>query len=255
MALAGERLIGYCLSHHWGSLGWIGPVVVEPEWQGRGIGRALTEPVVQALQADGCATIALETWPQHLPNIQFYLRLGFTPLSSVFILEKAAEPASVEPGGVRLGPRVDRRAALNGLRHLSQSVSAGLDYSPAAEVTLACGLGEAIVWGDVDQPWAAALVHTASQVQSPPPAWLEVFLLIVRPGHESRLGLCLAELQSYAASLGRRAIRLAVCACHPAGLLELVRDRGCEIVKSRLRMVLQHVPVNPATVDYVSFGI
>ncbi len=255
VAHAGGRLIGFCLSHRWGSLGWIGPVVVEPDWQGQGIGRALTEPAVQTLEADGCTTIALETWPHHLPNLRFYMQLGFIPLASVFILETAAQPSRSPGLGVHHQRLADSQGAMLGLRELSQAVSPGLDYSRPAEITLGCGLGEAILWGEVDRPWAAALVHTASQLEAAPPDWLEVFLLLIRPGRESRLSSCLAELRAYAASLGRRAIRLAVCTCHPAGLLELVRDRGFAIAKSRLRMVRQHVPMAATTVDYVSFGI
>ncbi len=255
VARAGEHVIGYCLSHRWGSLGWIGPVVVEPERQGHGLGRALTEPVVEALQSDGCTSIVLETWPHHLPNIRFYMRLGFYPLAPVFLLAKPARASGRSPAGTWFGALADRRAAMDGLRNLSDSVSSGTDYRPAAEVALACRVGDAVVWGDLDRPWAGAVVHTASQLQEPAPDWLEVFLLIIRPGLESRLGDCLAELQDRAAGLGRRAVRLAVCACHAAGLLDLVRDRGFEIVKSRLRLALAHVAVPPATVDYVSFGI
>lgn len=255
MVLAGERLVGFCISQRWGTLGWIGTIAVDLDWQGRAIGHALIESAVQALQADGCTTIALETWPHIAANIQFYLRLGFRPLMPVFILEKQAAAAPSELAGHLLSRLPERRGGLDGLRDLSHSVCTGLDYTPAAEVTLDCGLGETILWGDEHAPWAAALVYTASQLLGTPPAWLEVFLLTLRPGAESRLARCLAELEAMATRLGRRSIRLAVYASHSDELLALVGAGEYRIVKSRLRWVLRHQPVDPISVGYVSFGI
>lgn len=57
-----------------GTVGWIGMVCVRPRYQGRGIGRALTERVARRLEDRGCRTLVLTATQAGRP---IYEKMGF----------------------------------------------------------------------------------------------------------------------------------------------------------------------------------
>lgn len=59
----------------WGPVGWIGSVLTLPEHRGEGIGQAVTEAGIEALQEAGCRTVKLYATPK---AIALYERIGFT---------------------------------------------------------------------------------------------------------------------------------------------------------------------------------
>lgn len=82
-AYDGDELVGYAC---WGptpgtegtcDLYWI---VVDPRWQGRGVGTALLKDVESRLTADGCRLVIVETSsrPDYAGTRAFYERRGFT---------------------------------------------------------------------------------------------------------------------------------------------------------------------------------
>ena len=81
---AGDALTGYAC---WGptpgtrgtyDLYWI---VVEPAWQGKGVGTQLLAAVERQLRADGCRLIVVETSSraEYAPTRSFYERRGYRP--------------------------------------------------------------------------------------------------------------------------------------------------------------------------------
>jgi predicted N-acetyltransferase YhbS len=58
------RIAGYCFTHHWGTLGWLGTLGVTPPRQGLGLGRAVIAAGLDLLREIGCQTLALETMPE-----------------------------------------------------------------------------------------------------------------------------------------------------------------------------------------------
>jgi GNAT superfamily N-acetyltransferase len=254
-ALADGRIVGFCISHSWGTLGWIGPIAVEPEWQGRGIGRELTQWVLQALNARQHYTLALETWPHHPANLQFYLTAGFVPGPLVFVLEKETNGGTAPFTGLRLSEQADRSDILRQLSAVAGALHSGLDYTAPIRTTLECGLGEALLWGAASHPEALAIVHTAAQHQGPPPEWADVQLLMARPGSEGSLDEWLRQLEGVAFRSGRTRLRVSLSGVHRAALQELVLRRGYRVVKVRLRMVCRELAVAPEAVDFVSYAI
>jgi GNAT superfamily N-acetyltransferase len=266
-AFINETLVGFGIARKWGILGWIGSVVVEPEYHGRGVGHALVESMIQTLRADGCSTIALEVH-HYCPNIQFYIRLGFIPVAPVFILERKVKAPNFCLEGrlvshiptLEYGPEgyreLNRANTIKGLQKYSNAIYDGLDYSPAAEAMLNSGFGEVIIWGDEDDPWAAAIIPTKEQFEGPASSSLNVTLLTLRTGELSQADPCiLADLAVMADRAGRRSIRLALCGCRSNELSTLVNMCNFRIVKTRLRMVMQDNPVEPISMDYVLYGI
>jgi ribosomal protein S18 acetylase RimI-like enzyme len=57
-------------------LGWIG---VHPNYQVKGVGKALMQRVIEHCRAKGCHKITLYTLPVLIPAINLYLKFGFVP--------------------------------------------------------------------------------------------------------------------------------------------------------------------------------
>lgn len=84
---AWDRLHREVREPHW----YVFIIGVRPGLQGRGLGRGLMEPILEAADADGVA-VYLET--QNAANLPFYRAFGFRPGESV----------AVEGGGPRIRP-------------------------------------------------------------------------------------------------------------------------------------------------------
>ena len=67
-----------------GRVGWVGTIYVSPAQRGRGLGRALTQTVIDGLAARGCRTLLLVSTSEGLP---LYESLGFEIQTHYRILE------------------------------------------------------------------------------------------------------------------------------------------------------------------------
>ena len=73
-------IVAFNIAHQSGTEGWMGPLAVRPELQGRGLGTAdRRAAAIEFLRSRGCTVIGLETMPRTMDNIGFYSRLGFVP--------------------------------------------------------------------------------------------------------------------------------------------------------------------------------
>lgn len=73
-AEAGGEVAGIGFGTGNGPVGWVGMVCVRPRYQGRGIGRALTERVAERLEDRGCRALALTATEAGRP---LYEKMGF----------------------------------------------------------------------------------------------------------------------------------------------------------------------------------
>jgi len=79
VATVDENLVGYSLGARDGhdeTIGWILTVAVMPARQGHGIGKALTERLVQRMHSLGMMTLILTVEPSN-PARELYAKLGF----------------------------------------------------------------------------------------------------------------------------------------------------------------------------------
>ncbi len=74
VAESGGRIIGASFGVKNGDVGWLGLILVSPEFRGLGIGSSLTRAVMSRLEERGCRTLALVATPMGKP---LYERLGF----------------------------------------------------------------------------------------------------------------------------------------------------------------------------------
>jgi GNAT superfamily N-acetyltransferase len=75
VAILDNKVVGVSTAISFGSVGWIGNVVVEPQYRGRGIGKALVGRAISYLKSIGVTTIGLYAY-KHVMG--FYEQFGFT---------------------------------------------------------------------------------------------------------------------------------------------------------------------------------
>ena len=81
VATEGDSVLGAIFARKWGQLGWFSSLGVEPEFQGRGIGKGLACAATKFLRESGCHTVGLETWTNSPAYTALYVRLGFLPVA------------------------------------------------------------------------------------------------------------------------------------------------------------------------------
>ncbi len=254
VALSDGEVIGFSMCHIWGALGWVGPVAVEPAWQGYGLGQALNKAVLDVMLGRGCRTISLETWPHRLHNIAFYIKTGFFPGPLTLVLQREIEGEADPFSGWELSGVADVAPVLARLAALTDTVMPGLDYTPLIRATLDLRLGNVYVWGSRTEPEAMAILHDEPHGEGPPPLYVNLEVLVIRAGREGLLEHLMSELEGLAAAMGRHALRVSLSSVHRRGVEGYIR-RGYHLIKTRLRMYYRQHPVPPERVDYLSYVV
>ncbi len=157
------QIAGSIFSHIWGSVGWFGPLEVEPGFQGRGIGKALVEASGQYISSRGCTTIGLETVAGDARNIAFYTKQGFKPHGISYVFFKKLEWPDLQRSDP-VGRNFDRSTDLEGSRALWNRITPDLDYTKEIETTSASHLGKIRVV-NTDAGPAHAIIHTYPLLQ------------------------------------------------------------------------------------------
>jgi GNAT superfamily N-acetyltransferase len=101
VAVADGAIIGTGVGTANGSVGWLGTIFIARAWRGRGLGRAMTQAIIDRLEAAGCRTFVLVATSE---GRRLYERMGFEVQTRYRILEAvglAATDASA-PLPVRL---------------------------------------------------------------------------------------------------------------------------------------------------------
>jgi len=139
------QIVGTGVATVSGRVGWVGAIWVAPVLRGRGLGRAITEAVIEELEGSGCRTLVLVATEA---GRRVYERLGFEILTHDHALVAtgvgAGRPASAPVPSVRaFAPAhdLDAVAALDGWatgedrRHILATCDGWVVVGAAGEVT------------------------------------------------------------------------------------------------------------------------
>ncbi|MCF2651527.1 GNAT family N-acetyltransferase [Anaeromassilibacillus senegalensis] len=88
-AKEGDRLLGAILAGHDGRRGYISHTAVREDAQRQGVGTALVEAVLEALQAEGIRKVALVVFARNEKGNAFWEKLGFTGRDDLVYRNKA----------------------------------------------------------------------------------------------------------------------------------------------------------------------
>ena len=135
------HLAAFNMVHRSGSEGWMGPLAVRPDRQGRGEGLRVVQEGIDWLRRQGVRTIGLETMPRTVENIGFYSALGFRPGHLTVTLVKDVDRRA-KTEAARLSRSADRAAALVRCTALTARLSPGVDFSREQDLTERYLLGD-----------------------------------------------------------------------------------------------------------------
>jgi GNAT superfamily N-acetyltransferase len=241
------RVAAFNLAHRSGTEGWMGPIAVRPELQGRGLGSAVVRAAVDWLRRAGARTIGLETMPRTVENIGFYGRLGFEPGAlTITLAQEVPRRAGRLPE--RLGALARPGPAAAECQALLTALAPGLDFSREIRLTREHGVGDVSLVRRGRRLVGWALWHSAPLAEG-------------RPGDETRVLKVVAEddaafeavsaaLLAHALEAGRRRVGLRVQTAAP-GLFNRALDLGGRVHWTDLRMTLAGHPERPPAAGVV----
>jgi GNAT superfamily N-acetyltransferase len=93
LAEADGEIVGTGVGTASGAAGWIGTIFIAPAWRGRGLGRALTQEIIDRLEAAGCRTLVLVATND---GRRLYERMGFEVQTQYRIMQAIGLPPALE---------------------------------------------------------------------------------------------------------------------------------------------------------------
>ena len=232
------HLGAFNLVHRSGSEGWMGPLAVRPDRQGRGEGHRIVTAGIEWLKREGVTTIGLETMPRTVENIGFYSSLGFRPGHLTVTLVKDVGKRAVAEG-VRLSKAPDRVAALKGCAALTDRLAAGVDFTREQELTERYLLGDSTLVEKDGALQGFALWHSASLADARAPEELRVLKLVA--SDTAALKQVLAGVQHAALQEGFKRVALRCQTAFGDAYAALIAD-GWRAHWTDLRMTLEGFP-------------
>jgi GNAT superfamily N-acetyltransferase len=231
------RIAAFNIAHASGNEGWMGPLAVREDLQGRGLGRAVVRAGIERLRAAGCTVIGLETMPRTMDNIGFYAGLGFTPGRLTLTLTTEAVPLTdARPpllGALSLG---DRSAVMKECLALVQSVRPGVDFSREIELTLRYGIGDCVLLRDEHERLEGfALFHDVPLVEGRMKEEIRVLKCVLR--EETMMARMAEALSAQARRSGALRCAIRVQGEYTTAFRTLVA-RGARVRWTDLRMSL-----------------
>lgn len=150
VAVHGDRVVGSNFVTNWGSVGFFGPLTVDPPFWNQGIAKRLLEPTVALFDTWGTRHAGLFTFAQSAMHVGLYQRFGFWPRFLTAVMSAPVTPPAVLPGSIRMSAlaAAARPGALAAVRELTETVYPGLDLTREIESVLNQSLGDVLLLGD-----------------------------------------------------------------------------------------------------------
>jgi GNAT superfamily N-acetyltransferase len=98
VADADGEIVGTGVGTANGPVGWIGTIFIAPDRRGRGLGRAITQEIIDRLESAGCRSLVLVATAE---GRRLYERMGFEVHSRYHVLQASGLPESDTEDGVR----------------------------------------------------------------------------------------------------------------------------------------------------------
>jgi GNAT superfamily N-acetyltransferase len=227
-------IAAFNVAHRSGTEGWMGPLAVRTDHQGRGVGQQIVRAGVAWLREHGARVVGLETMPRTVDNIGFYAALGFVPgaLTVTVTVDAISGPAVARFG--LLDARA-RHEAYGAIRALTEHVAPGVDFAREIELTAALGLGDTVLLGAPQALRGFALCHAAALVEGRAREELRVLKVVLADADD--LPAMLAAIASYAREAGTRRAAIRVQTAQGALLPQCIA-LGARVRWTDLRMTL-----------------
>ncbi len=205
----GGRLVGSNFVTNWGSIGFFGPLTVDPSCWNQGVAQRLLQPTMELFESWGTRHAGLFTFAASAKHVALYQKFGFWPRFLTAIMSTPVTRPQAPPPGSRLSEcAADARAGIiQEVRELTDAVYPGLDVTREIDAALAQNLGDTVLVGDTGGLQGVAVCHVGAGTEAGGGNCYIKFGA-VRPGRD-----------------GRRRFCLLLDACH-----QLAADRGASVL-------------------------
>jgi predicted N-acetyltransferase YhbS len=253
-ALAAEmdgRLVGTNFVTRWGSVGFFGPLTVEPALWDKGVARALLTETMPFFDRWGVTHAGLFTFGHSPKHVSLYQRFGFLPRFLTPVLARPpAPPAEAEAAAgpwSTAGDSADLATVTAGCARVTDATYPGLDLSREIEATATQKLGDTVlVLGAAGGTDAFAVCHVGAGSEAGSGACFVKFgAALPGPGAADRFGRLLAACEAFAVRSGAEVVVAGVNAGR-RGAYRALLDRG---YRPQLIGVTMHRPDESAYHD------
>ena len=200
-ALAGTNFVS-----RWGSVGLLGPLVVDPPRQGRGLAHPLVEEALRLLEQPQVAFRGLYTSVTDPRTVGLYQSHGYWPMSLAVLMQKATAAGREGPAGFEALSRLtpDAQAeALSACRELADQVFDGLDVTGEILSVGEQETGDTVLLRDGSDLWGFAVCHAGKGSEAGSGRAAVRFAAVASgEGGEERLRRLLEAVEAWAASAG-----------------------------------------------------
>lgn len=162
-ALAAElddRLVGSNFVTRWGSVGFFGPLTVEPSLWDRGVARALLAETVRIFGEWGVSHRGLFTFGHSAKHVFLYQSYGFFPRYLTPILSRPLSGAGAVPS--TYASSSDRSAVIRAAAILTDAIYPGLDVTREIEAVVLQELGDTVLVYDGADLVAFGVCHVGA---------------------------------------------------------------------------------------------
>ena len=243
-----DGMIGSVLSTAWGSVAWLGPLAVRPEFSGKGIEQQLLQAVLDYWEPMALSAQGVETSPSRPTQIERYASFGFRPQFLTATLIGAVDPDGPrEPIRqrtpsfelIRLSQLSDalEETMLSNCRRISERHYPGLDYGKELQSVKDLHLGDTLLLGVGERLYGFAICHATPGSEAETGSCYVKALLIDPAIDDQETLLALVEAcEGYARMQQLKTVRLGVnLACWEG--YQAVAARGYHVQQLQLRMV------------------
>jgi predicted N-acetyltransferase YhbS len=147
-----DRLVGSNFAVRWGSVGFFGPLSIDPEhWDG-GIGQRLVRAACEQFEEWGIRHAGLFTFAQSAKHVGLYGKFGFYPRFLTAVMTAPARPAATPLQWARYSalPADQRDEAEGACRAIADAIFPGLDLGGEIRTAAAQGAGDTVLLGNGD---------------------------------------------------------------------------------------------------------
>jgi GNAT superfamily N-acetyltransferase len=241
-------MIGAVLSITWGSIAWLGPLAVHPEFWGKGLEQQLLRAVLAYWEPMTLSAQGVEASPASPARIELYTAFGFRPQFLTATLIGAVDPDGPrEPIRerspsfelIRLSQLSDalEETMLSQCRRISERHYPGLDYGKELQSVKDLDLGDTLLLAVGERLYGFAICHAAPESEADADSCYVKALLIDPAIDDQETLLALVEAcEGYARLQKLKTVRLGVnLACWEG--YQAVAARGYQMRQLQLRMV------------------
>lgn len=244
-----RKVIAYCFTRLWGTVGWIGPLSVLPSEQGQGYGKQIVCAVIETLKANGAITIGLETSAHSHKNLAFYTKLGFEagqPVVDVIskVPSKSYDSIPADYKVVKYSELSleEQKSFLKESSIFSSQFEPGLDYANEIQISWQFGFGDACLIRESDTVIGFILAHTERYSQEEKRRFIKVNALQMLPGRPIIcLNIFLEIIRKWALREKLPGIYLRIPARYHKGFASIL-TKAFTVVQNDLRMTLKGFP-------------